>query len=301
MDVVLMDGGMGMELVHRSPDPADRAWGAKVMLDHPDMVVDLHKEFIAAGAKVIIVNAYAATRCRLVDIGREDAFETLQTRACELAQRARDESGEDVMIAGSISPIEFSYRPDKVRPVHEMAERCSEIARLQAPHVDAIICETMSRAEEAKGAVIGASDAGRPVWVGITVDDEDGTKGRGGQDLSEFGQALTDQRVGAFFANCSRPEAVGTAMAALSGMDVPFGGYANGFEMLKPPTDHNTTSDRLSARKDLDPAAYAEHALSWVGAGATMVGGCCDVGPGHIAVLRDRLIEAGHSIAKPAV
>lgn len=300
-DIVVMDGGMGQELVRRSPGKADRAWGARVMLDYPEMVVDLHKEFIEAGARIIIVNAYAATRRRLADAGHADDFERLQRRACELALRARDETGVDVTIAGSISPMEFSYRPDKVRPIDVMAERTAEIARLQAPHIDVIITETMSSAEEAVGAVMGAEEAGVPVWVGITVDDTDGTRARSGEPVCDIAAALSDRRIGAWFANCSRPEAVRQAMAPLAAMGAPFGGYANGFEHLTPPTDNTTTADRLAARKDLDPAAYAEHAMAWVAQGATIVGGCCDVGPAHIAAVRNALTDAGHRITKPAV
>ncbi|MEM6660821.1 MAG: homocysteine S-methyltransferase family protein [Pseudomonadota bacterium] len=298
-DIVLMDGGMGQELIRRAPGPTDRGWGARVMLDHPEMVVDLHKAFIEAGATMIIVNAYAATRCRLADIGREELFEPLQTMACDLAKRARDETGVDVALAGSISPIQFSYRPDVVRPADEIAERCAEIAELQAPHVDVMICETMSMAAEAAASADGATSAGCPVWVGVTVDDGDGSKGRGGEPLSDF-VAATD-KVDAWFANCSKPEAVATAMTALSDLDVAFGGYANGFETLPPPSGIEATADRLIARKDLTPSDYAGHAMTWVDAGAGVVGGCCDVGPGHIAALKDALQAAGHNIVKPAL
>ncbi|MEM9138463.1 MAG: homocysteine S-methyltransferase family protein, partial [Pseudomonadota bacterium] len=298
-----MDGGMGMELVRRSPDAADRAWGARVMLDYPDMVVDLHKEFIAAGAQVIIANTYAATRCRLADIGREDMFETLQVTACELAKRARDESGEDVVIAGSLSPIELSYRPDLIRPLDELAERNAEIAELQAPHVDAVLCETMSAAVEALGTAMGAEAGGRPVWMGITVDDENGRQGRGGEPLQDFVSALQDRPVAAWFANCSRAEAVGYSVDSFARMDLnaPFGAYANGFENFVPPQDHEATADRLEARTDLGPDVYAKKALEWVGAGATIVGGCCDVGPAHIAAMRDALTAAGHRLVRPAI
>ncbi len=53
----------------------------------------------------------------------------------------------------------------------------------------------------------------------------------------------------------------------------------------------------LHHRHDLDPAAYADFALGWVKAGLDIVGGCCEVGPAHIAALRDRLAAAGYDIA----
>ena len=71
------------------------------------------------------------------------------------------------------------------------------------------------------------------------------------------------------------------------------GAYANAFtavDRLK----HGSSVDVLAARDDLGPEAYADFAMGWVAGGATIVGGCCEVGPEHIAVLRDRLRRAGH-------
>ena len=74
---------------------------------------------------------------------------------------------------------------------------------------------------------------------------------------------------------------------------MPYGGYANAFtsvDALEP----GGTVDVLEARKDLDPAAYAEHALGWVRQGATIVGGCCEVGPAHIKALAEKLSAEGY-------
>jgi S-methylmethionine-dependent homocysteine/selenocysteine methylase len=77
------------------------------------------------------------------------------------------------------------------------------------------------------------------------------------------------------------------------------GAYANGFtaiDGLKP----GGTVDALEARRDLSPAAYADFAMSWVEQGASIVGGCCEVGPAHIRCLRERLEAAGHTVVRPA-
>jgi homocysteine S-methyltransferase len=89
--------------------------------------------------------------------------------------------------------------------------------------------------------------------------------------------------------------AAGLAEVAVFGR--PFGAYANGFthlaEVFLTPAP---TVDALTARQDLTPARYADFAMGWVARGATIVGGCCEVGPSHIAALAAALRAAGHEI-----
>jgi S-methylmethionine-dependent homocysteine/selenocysteine methylase len=78
---------------------------------------------------------------------------------------------------------------------------------------------------------------------------------------------------------------------------LPFGAYANGFEKITQEfLGDKPTVDSLSARRDLTPAAYADHVMGWIEQGATIVGGCCEVGPAHIKEIAERLRAAGHTI-----
>lgn len=294
--ITLLDGGMGQELIRRSPAEPTPLWSAQVMLDYPELVTEVHLENIRAGARVIIVNAYSVTRDRLDPAGLGDQFKTLQHRACELALRARDDSGEDVTIAGCLSPLHWSYRPDLVRPVADTEPVYAEMAAMQAPHVDLILCETMCAGEESLGAVRGAAFTGKPVWVAWTVDDSDGTRLRSGETLAEANAMLDGLPVAARLVNCSKPEAVDQAMPGLVAMGGPVGAYANAFVEIAAPFKPGTTVERLAARKDLGPEAYAGFAMGWVGQGATIIGGCCEVSPAHIAEIARRMRAAGHEI-----
>jgi S-methylmethionine-dependent homocysteine/selenocysteine methylase len=298
--ITLLDGGMGQELIRRSPAKPTPLWSARVMLDYPDLVRQVHLENIRAGARVITVNAYSATRDRLEREGFGDRFEELQRTACELALRARDESGEEVTIAGCLPPLTWSYRPDLVRPATETEPIYAEIAALQAPHVDLILCETMCAGEESLGAVRGAAATGKPVWVAWTVDDADGARLRSGETLAEADAMLDGLPVAARLVNCSKPEAVDQALPGLAALGGPAGGrcgaYANAFTEIAAPFEPGTTVERLAARKDMGPETYAGFAIGWVGQGATIVGGCCEVGPAHIAEIARRLTAAGYEI-----
>ncbi len=155
----------------------------------------------------------------------------------------------------------------------------------------------MASIEMCEGAVKGGLASGRPVWLSISVDDHDGSCLRSGEKVSDLERLLADYPVAAVLANCSVPEAMAAAMAGLKPFGLPFGAYANGFthisgNFLK---DASTVKE-LTHRHDLTPEKYAEFALEWVAMGATIVGGCCEVGPAHIRHLAERLATAGHRV-----
>lgn len=293
--VVLTDGGMGQELVRRSASKPTPLWSARVLIDEPDLVRDLHVEFIEAGAKVITINTYAATPERLAREGVGEMFERLQRAGIDLARQARDAAG-DVAIAGCLPPLFGSYAPKLTIPYADALAIYRRIVAEQADHVDLILCETMASAEEAHAAATAARETGKPVWVSWTLDDDGSAMLRSGEPLAEAAAAIAHLPLAARLVNCSRPETIDAALSALKGLGGPVGAYANGFTETRA-LKHGGTVDVLHHRHDLGPNAYADFAMGWVEAGLDIVGGCCEVGPAHVAALRDRLRAAGHEIS----
>lgn len=294
-EVVLLDGGMGQELRRRSSRPASPLWSSQVMLDEPHLVTAAHRDFIDAGARVITVNTYSATPQRLTRDSDPNLLESLHAAALSAAHEACSESGREVLIAGCLPPLVASYRPDVAPDYTTCLSDYRRMVETQAGGVDLFICETMSLVREARAATIAAAESHLPVWTAFTVDDGDGTRLRSGELLADAAREVVDAGAERVLVNCAMPEAVTTAMGELAGLGVPFGGYANGFTSVAP-LQPGGTVDSLEARKDLDPAAYAEHVLGWVEQGATIVGGCCEVGPAHIAALGERLAAAGYRV-----
>jgi len=292
--ITLLDGGMGQELVARSGAPPTPLWGTQVMIDHPGLVQAVHADYFAAGATVATANTYAILRDRLVKAGIEDRFEALHARALAEARAARDAHGSG-RVAGSIGPLVASYRPETHPPHDEAVPKYAEIARLLGPRVDLILCETVASIRHARAVLEGAQAGGRPVWLAVTVDDEDGSKLRSGEPVADLAPALDGAE--AVLANCSAPEAMAAALAVLRGFGRPYGAYANGFQQItKEFLRDSPTSDALHARPEMTPARYADFAMDWVATGATIVGGCCETTPAHIAEIARRLRAAGHSI-----
>lgn len=283
--LTFLDGGLGQELVARHPGEPTKLWATQVLLDTPELVRAVHDDYFAAGAQVATTNTYAIHRDRLEGAGLEDQFETLHRVACELAVAARDAHGSG-LVAGSLGPLGWSYRPDLAPAAEVAAQVYAEIVRLHAPYVDLFICETMCSVDQARGVLMGAQSADKPVWLALSVSDEDGSRLRSGEALVDILPLLQQAKPAAVLINCSVPEALDQAIPLLVGHGLPVGGYGNGFVKITDTfTVKNTTVDDLSTRSDLGPEQYADFAQHWVDAGATIIGGCCEVGPAHITEL----------------
>lgn len=296
--IVLLDGGMGQELIARSANPPSPLWSARVMLDEPEIVEAAHRDYVNAGAKVLILNTYSATPERLARDADISLFEPLQAKAVELANAARDASGSDgadVKIAGCLPPLFGSYHPENAPDEGTCLATYRQIVALQAPHVDVMICETLGCVREVRAAVRACAEAGVPVWCGMTAMDANGALLRSGETVEEAAQAAKEAGATAIAINCSWPEAVTEAVPYLKATGLPFGGWANGFTNAGADLALGGTVDGMGKRTDLDPVSYANHAMGWVEEGATIVGGCCEVGPAHITELAKRLTAAGHT------
>jgi S-methylmethionine-dependent homocysteine/selenocysteine methylase len=296
-NVVLTDGGMGQELLRRSGATPTPLWSARVLIDEPDLVRDLHADFITAGARVITINTYAATPERLERDGAPGLFKTLQRRGIDLAKEARDVSGADVRIAGCLPPLFGSYAPKLRSSFEEALATYREIVAEQKDHVDLILCETMASAEEGLAAATAASEAGLPVWVSWTLQDSlDGPRLRSGETIAQAASAIAHIKTEALLINCSKPEVISVGLNDMLTLGGAVGAYANGFTSVGA-LKHGGTVDVLEARRDLGPDSYAEFAMDWVSRGTSIVGGCCEVGPEHIAVLHNRLLQACYEIS----
>jgi homocysteine S-methyltransferase len=197
-----------------------------------------------------------------------------------------------------MGPLIATYRPEVTQPLAIAAPKYAEIARILAAHVDMILCETMASVEMAEGAVKGAMAAGVPIWLSVSVDDHDGTCLRSGEKVTDLARLVGTYPIAAILANCSVPEAMTAALQGLKTLGLPFGAYANGFTHISGNFLKDAPTVReLTHRHDLTPEKYGDFAMSWVDMGATIVGGCCDVGPDHIRHLAARLKAAGHTIA----
>jgi len=291
--VTLLDGGVGQELVRRAGGRPSPLWSTQAMLDHPGVLQAVHADYFAAGADIATANTYAIHHDRLAPDGLDHLFGALHAAALAEVRAAREAHGRG-RLAGAIGPLGATYRPDLHPDPATAVPLYAEIVGILAPACDLIVFESVASLAHARAALDAAAGADRPVWLSVTLDDEDGTRLRSGEPVAGVLPILAVGGAAAVLANCSAPEAMPAALDIFARAGLPFGAYANGFaQITKAFLEQRPTTDALSARRDMGPAIYADHVMGWVGQGATIVGGCCETGPAHIAEIARRLREAG--------
>jgi S-methylmethionine-dependent homocysteine/selenocysteine methylase len=283
---IILDGGMGRELWRRGVEIPPTLWSANALLVAPHIVQQVHEDYIAAGADIITLNNYSLVPAALAAAGLEHRLEELLADALRLARAARERAGRlDVRIAGALPPLANSYRADLVPPLAVALPAYRRIAAALADGVDLLLCETMSSVAEARVAATVANETGLPVWVAWSLHDDASGRLRSGESVAEAVAALGDLPVDAFLFNCSTPESIAVALPLLRRLtDRPIGAYANAFRPV--PGDWDMARDGLlTLRDDISPASYAAMVQAWEASGATIFGGCCGIGPDHIACL----------------
>lgn len=282
--MIILDGGMGQELVSRAGAATD-LWSMQALIDEPKLVRQVHDEYFKAGAHIATTNTYSILPDRLESKDLLQHLVPMTHSACQMAVEARDAHGSG-QVGGSLGPQGFSYQPDKSPPSEQASEIYADLARLHSTYVDFHILETMSSIDQARGGLMGASVTGLPVWVSLSVNDSDGTKLRSGELLADAIPMLKEFNPAVVLINCSLPEAVSQGLPVLSDNGFTLGAYANGFTGIH--SDFNSihaTVDLLRSRTDLGPPEYLIFAKTWADCGASVIGGCCEVGPDHIASL----------------
>lgn len=292
-NIQILDAGMGKTLKMLGVDIPDTIWSANALLVAPNTVARVHRDNIDSGADIITTNSYGVIKADLAKEGLQHKFGELNHLAGVLARQAVRESGKDIKIAGSLPPLNGSYRADRVLAREIIEPLYAEQARYLAPHVDMFLCETMSSIVEATAAISGASGCGKPVLVSFTLDDESSGKLRSGETLEAAIDAIMPFDPSGILVNCCPPERITEAMPILVNAQVDIcGGYGNSFTRV--PMEWLLDGDKeqdgtIVLRDDLPPDRYSLFVQSWVDAGANLVGGCCGTTARHTRAISDLL------------
>lgn len=287
----MLDGGTGRELARIGAPFSQPLWSAQALIEAPDFVSRVHESYVAAGAEVITTNTYALVPFHLGQALYEREGARLTALAASIARDVADRH-PGARVAGCLPPVLGSYRPDLFVP-DEARPLLDVLVREQAEVVDLWLAETQSSIAEAELVrdVLDTHGQSAPLWISFTLDDEtadDERRLRSGEAVIEAAHAA--ERLGAevLLFNCSQPEVMEPAVAAAAGAtDLPIGVYANAFVTEIDESAANAGMHNI--REDVTPEAYLELAQRWVAAGATVVGGCCGIGPEHVSALSAHL------------
>lgn len=296
--VTILDGGMGRELQKRGAPFRQPEWSALALMESPEVVCDAHRAFIQSGAEVIITNSYALVPFHI----GEERFSAQAMQLADLsgvvAKQASAAEGNKAKVAGSIPPLFGSYRPELFQPARA-AEIASELINGLAPHVDIWLAETQSLIAESVSVyqqIRLLDPTEKPFWVSFTIEDSEPTEQpqiRSGESVKQAVEAMVELDVNAILFNCSQPEVMEEALIVARQTletrqvnSIELGVYANAFPSISKGVVANNGLNAL--RDDLNYSLYTELAEKWRAQGATLIGGCCGIGPEHIEELTKR-------------
>jgi methionine synthase I (cobalamin-dependent) len=270
---------MGTELQRRGADTRLPLWSARALVDAPDVVREIHREEVEAGAEILTANTFRTHRRTLAKAGLAQRSAELSTRAIRLAREAAGSLGRSVFVAGSIAPLEDCYRPDLVPDDAALEREHGEQAEsLAAAGADLLLLETHNTIRELVAAARAAKATGLPFVASMVTDGH----GRllSGETIDDAVRALAPLEPDAIGINCvpARKLAGDLVKLAAAAPGVPLAAYGN----LGLPAD-----DRGWAfTEELSPEEYAEIPKDWLAYGVRLVGGCCGTTPAYTAAVR---------------
>ncbi|WP_231334452.1 methionine synthase [Actinomadura graeca] len=295
--VAVLDGAWGTMLQGADLTPADYRGGRfddhprdvtgdpdLLNLTRPDVILDVHRRYLAAGADITTTNTFTATSIAQADYGLEAHVREMNLRGAELARQAADEAGGERFVAGSVGPLNvtLSLSPRVDDPAYRSVtfdqvkdSYAEQIAALAEGGVDVLLIETIFDTLNAKAAIAAAREAAPrlPLWISVTITDLSG-RTLSGQTVEAFWRSVEHAEPLLVGLNCSlgaeeiRPHAVEldrladtyTACYPNAGLPNAFGGY-------------DQTPDETGRLL----GGFAEAGM------VNVVGGCCGTGPEHIA------------------
>ncbi len=304
LPITLLDGGMGREILRMGAPFGQPEWSAMSLMQAPELVRKAHESFAAAGCDILTTSNYAVVPFHLGDERFQHIGAELTALAGRLARQASAATG--CRVAGSIPPLFGSYRPDLFQP--ELAPSLlAMIVSALGPHIDLWLGETISSIREAEAIAAAVRGDNRPLWLSFSLLDGPESSGieprlRSGESVIQAAAMAAAVGAAAILFNCSQPEAMAPAITAarqeISRLhaNLAIGVYANAFPAQN--KDARANSTIMEIRGDLDPAGYLGFVTDWCRLGATIVGGCCGIGPEHINLLH-QFLRGGFPPSQP--
>jgi homocysteine S-methyltransferase len=302
--VLLLDGGTGSELRRRGFVLDARSWSAAAALTDFELLRSIQSDYIAAGADVITTNTFAASRFVLDAAGLGERAAEVVERSVAAAREARDASGRDVAIAGSMSCLPPRFDPRAYPAACTESAAYRELAgRLADEGVDLIALEMLEDTEHAARACEAARATGLPVWLGVSCRlRDDGALAAFDfpeTPLARVLDALLPFAPDAVNVMHSPPGAIAPALRALRARSrTVLGAYPEleggvtglaGARAAASGDDSMRAGTPRATGTTLSPTDIAALASYWVVAGARIVGACCGATPSHVRALRQAL------------
>ncbi len=276
---LISDGATGTNLMQRGLPQGTAAedW----VLSNPDGILELHHDFLQAGADIILTCTFGASMPRLEANGLAKHFQAVNQAAVSLAKTAAEKTG--ALVGGSLGPLGQMLKPmglleesDAQRYYQEQADVLSKAG------VDLLVVETQFDLAEAGAAVRGAQAVSDlPLIVSFSFDR--GTRSMMGVSPSHFAKQMNGLGLTALGINCGKSleDNLNALKELADASDLPI--------WFKPNAGLPQLDEDGHPVYDVTPEIMAAQVLSWVDAGARIIGGCCGTSPEHLKAITERV------------
>jgi len=283
---IVIDGGTGTDIQRRGAMMSGDTWCAEANLNHPEIVREVHEDYIRAGAEIIIANTFATSPLLFNALGRDHDVIEIDRAAVAIARQAA--AGRPVAVAGSISTmrpnVKGTDRTSKLREWSETEARPlfrRKAENLKECRVDLLMMEMMRDTDYSVWATEAAVATGLPVWVGISVERRADGKlvgfGREDQLLDDVARALAATRPAVISVMHTSPNDTDLALDIVRKYwKGPLGAYPESGYFRMP---------EWTFVDIIPPEELVDRSRIWRQKGVTIFGGCCGLGPEHIAAL----------------
>lgn len=278
--IIYLDGATGSVLMKRGM-PAGvcpEQW----ILEHPDILVGLQKEYVEAGSDIIYAPTFTANRIKLKEYGLENQIEEINTRLVALSKAA---AGQKTLVAGDITMTGRQLHPMGNMDFEELIEVYKEqIKLLDHAGADLLVVETMMSLQETRAALIAAKEVSElPVMATLTFEAD----GRTLYGTDSITAAITLEKLGAdaVGANCSTgPDKMAALIRQISEVvNIPV--------IAKPNAGMPALNEQGETVYDMNADAFAAEMITLVNEGAGILGGCCGTSPEYIKKLKNATKE----------
>ena len=288
----ILDGGMGQELIKKGLKPRGTLWSASALIEekYHQLVTDTHLDFINAGADVIVTATFTARRIRLIENKCEEHFEHINTKAVELALKARDISKKNILVAGGLPNQYQTYNKNLGDDLNLIEKNFYDQAKLLKSNIDFFYLDVMGSGKECEIALKTIKSFNLPVLVGVHI--RKNGKLPSGENISDIVKKYKEENWLGIIAACVHPESYEIITKELKNLDIPYGFKLNAFKNI--PDDYaarepsiwgkgGNPTKILGSREDITESKFYEFVKKFKDDGATILGGCCEIRPSHIS------------------
>ena len=277
---ILIDGATGTEVEVRGVAKIENAWNGGGILTHPDIVREIHQDYLDTDAEIIIANTFATGLNVAIEAGIEEQFEFLNRRAVELAVEARASRGkDDALVAGGISHWSWKQEHPNGAILQQGATR--QAAIMADAGADLIMLEMMTYIDRMKILIEASRTSGLPVWLGMSCHLDDGgvPQLRFGESLAQAIEAIADLDIPLINIMHTETRYIDSCLDVLQKVyNGPIGVYAH---------TGIWKGDDWVYQNTIAPEDYCDAAGRWLDRGVQIIGGCCGIGPGHMRCLSE--------------